>query len=46
MSLESNKSLVKRFVDEVMNDANMVAIADLCVEGSMFAGALQDSSRR
>ena len=40
MSLESNKALVQRFIDEVMNDANMAAIADLCVAGSMFAGGV------
>jgi predicted ester cyclase len=40
MSLASNKALVQRFVDEVMNDANLAAIADLCVEGSMFAGGV------
>jgi len=37
MSIEDNKALVRRFVEEVMNDANSAAIADLCVPDSRFA---------
>jgi predicted ester cyclase len=41
MSLEHNKMLVQRFIDEVMNAGNTAAIADLCVAGSMFAGGIE-----
>ena len=41
MSLEDNKMLVQRFIDEVMNAGNTAAIADLCVAGSMFAGGIE-----
>src|SRR5690348_4201741 len=37
MSIEDKKALVRRFVEEVMNDANSAAIADLCVPDSRFA---------
>jgi predicted ester cyclase len=37
MSLEESKSLVRRFIDEVMNAGNTAAITDLCVPDSMFA---------
>jgi predicted ester cyclase len=40
MSLEDNKALVQRFIDEVMNDGNIDAITDFCVAGSMFAGGI------
>jgi predicted ester cyclase len=41
MSIEDNKTLVRRFIDEVMNAGNFDAIADLCVPGSMFAGGIE-----
>jgi predicted ester cyclase len=41
VSLEDNKVLVQRFIDEVMNAGNTTAIADFCVEGSMFAGGIE-----
>ena len=41
MSLEDNKALVQRFIDEVMNAGNTAAIADFCVPGSMFAGGIE-----
>ena len=41
MSLEDNKVLVQRFIDEVMNAGNTPAIADFCVAGSMFAGGIE-----
>lgn len=41
MSIEDNKALVRRFIDEVMNAGNTAAIADFCVPGSMFAGGLE-----
>jgi predicted ester cyclase len=41
MSLEDNKALVQRFVDEVFNAGNTAAIADFCVPGSMFAGGIE-----
>jgi predicted ester cyclase len=40
MSLEDNKVLVERFINEVLNAGNAAAIADFCVEGSMFAGGI------
>jgi len=41
MSLDDNKALVQRFIDEVMNAGNTAAIADLCVAGSLFAGGIE-----
>lgn len=41
VSLEDNKALVLRFIDEIMNEGNMAAIADFCVAGSMFAGGIE-----
>jgi predicted ester cyclase len=41
MTLEDNKSLVQRFIDEVFNAGNTAAIADLCVPGSIFAGGIE-----
>jgi predicted ester cyclase len=41
VSLEDNKVLVQRFMDEVMNAGNTAAIADFCVAGSMFAGGIE-----
>jgi len=40
MSIEDNKELVRRFIDEVMNTGNTAAIADFCVPGSRFAGGI------
>jgi predicted ester cyclase len=40
MTIEENKVLVQRFMDEVMNTGNTDAIADFCVLGSMFAGGI------
>jgi predicted ester cyclase len=40
LSIEQNKALVQRFIDEVLNAGNVDVISDLCVEGSMFAGGL------
>ncbi len=41
MSLEDNKALVRRFIDEVFNAGNTAAIADFCIPGSMFAGGIE-----
>jgi len=41
MTIEANKALVQRFIDEVMNAGNTDAIADFCVAGSMFAGGIE-----
>jgi predicted ester cyclase len=41
VSLEDNKALVMRFIDEIMNEGNMAAITDFCVAGSMFAGGIE-----
>lgn len=41
MSIEENKLLVQRFIDAVMNAGNTRAIADFCVQGSMFAGGIE-----
>ena len=41
MTIEDNKALVQRYIDEVMNAGNTAAIADLCVPGSMFAGGIE-----
>src|SRR6476661_7013019 len=41
MSLEDNKVLVQRFIDEVMNSGKTSAIAELCVAGSAFAGGIE-----
>jgi predicted ester cyclase len=40
MSLEDNRVLVQRFIDEVLSAGNTAAIADFCVAGSMFAGGI------
>ena len=40
MSLEDNKVLVRRFIDEVMSSGNTDAINDLCIAGSAFAGGI------
>jgi predicted ester cyclase len=41
MSIEGNKELVRRFIDEVMNTGNTAALADFCVPGSLFAGGIE-----
>lgn len=41
MTIEGNKVLVQRFIDEVMNTGNAAAIADFCVPGSLFAGGIE-----
>jgi predicted ester cyclase len=40
MSLEENKVLVQRFIDEVMSSGNTEAINDFCIAGSAFAGGI------
>ena len=45
MSLEANKTLVQRFIEEAMNAGNTAAIADFCVAGSMFAGGIEGQIR-
>lgn len=40
MTIEQNKALVQRFINEVFNAGNMDAITELCVPGSMFAGGI------
>ena len=37
MSLEENKALVRRFIDEVLNAGNIAALTNFCIPGSMFA---------
>lgn len=41
MSVESNKELVRRFLEEVINSRNVSAIPEFMVSGSMFAGAFE-----
>lgn len=41
MSLEENKELARRFLEEVMNAGNVLAIPEFMVAGSMFAGAFE-----
>jgi len=41
MSVEENKALAQRFLEEVMNASNVSAISEFMVPGSMFAGAFQ-----
>ena len=41
MSLEDNKMLVQRFIDEVMNAGNTAAIANFSVAGTIFAGGIE-----
>jgi predicted ester cyclase len=38
MTIEENKNLVRRFIDEIYNQGNIERIADFCVPGSLFAG--------
>lgn len=45
MTIEENKALVQRFIDEVMNGGNTAAIAEFCVPGSMFAGGIEGQIR-
>jgi predicted ester cyclase len=41
MTIEDNKALVQRFIDEALNAGNTAAIADFCVPGSLFAGGIE-----
>jgi steroid delta-isomerase-like uncharacterized protein len=41
MSVESNKELARRFLEEVINARNVPAIQEFMVSGSMFAGAFE-----
>jgi predicted ester cyclase len=41
MSLEDNKVLIQRFIDEVLNAGNITAIANFCIPGSMFARGIE-----
>ena len=45
MSLEDNKVMVQRFIDEVMNSGRFAAIAELCVAGSRFEGGIEGQMR-
>jgi predicted ester cyclase len=45
MMIEENKALVRRFIDDVLNEGNTAAITDYCVPGSMFAGGLEGQVR-
>jgi predicted ester cyclase len=40
MSIEDNKTLVRRFIEEVMNTGNTAAIPDFSVAESRFAGGI------
>jgi predicted ester cyclase len=40
MSIEENKELVQRFIEEVFNAGNTAAIADFTVPGSLLTGGL------
>jgi predicted ester cyclase len=41
MSLNGNKILVRRFIDEVMNAGRTDAIGEFCISGSAFAGGIE-----
>ncbi len=41
MSSESNKELIRRFLEEVINARNVSIIPEFMVSGSMFAGAFE-----
>jgi len=41
MSIEENKKLAQRFLEEVLNAGNISAIQEFMISGSMFAGAFQ-----
>ena len=41
MSLEDNKALVQRFIDEIFNAGNTATIANFCIPGSMFARGIE-----
>ena len=45
MSLENNKVLVQRFIDEVFNVGNTAAMADFCIPGSMFVGGIEGQAK-
>lgn len=38
MTVEENRSLVERFIEEIYNQGETERIAEFCVPGSMFAG--------
>jgi predicted ester cyclase len=40
MTIEENKALARRFIEEVFNKGNTGAIADFCVPGSMLVWGL------
>jgi predicted ester cyclase len=40
MTIEENKALVRRFIEEVFNRGNTAAIAGFCMPGSMLVGGL------
>ena len=41
MSTESNKSLIRQFIDVVWNQGNAAAIPEFCVPNSMFAEGIE-----
>ena len=41
MPVEENKELVRRFIDQVINAGDALAIPEYMVPGSMFAGAFE-----
>ena len=45
MSLEDNKTLVQRFIDEAMSAGNTAAIATFCIPGSMFARGIESATK-
>jgi len=45
MSLDKDKALVRRFIDEVMTAGNTGAIAELCVPGSAFGAGIEGQVR-
>ena len=42
MSMEENKALVRRFVDEVFNDGNTAAIPNYMRAGTLLAGNIEN----
>jgi predicted ester cyclase len=45
MSIDENKAFVRRFIDEVLNLANIESLADYCVPGSFLSGGLAGQVR-
>lgn len=45
MSIEENKALVQRFLDEVVNGGKLEAIPDFFVRGSMLAGGIEGQQK-